>query len=129
MKKTAQFNLAVAINTFTMICLLSIMFVLIWIMYHYTQPEAVDQARIAERRKDLAELNAQAKDVLENYAWIDQTKGLVRLPLARAMELTVAGWQNPAVARSNLISRLAKVTTPPAPTAPTNSASVGADKK
>jgi len=90
---------------------------LIWIMYYYTQPPPVDAVRAGERRQNLADLNAQTKEQLETYAWGDRTKGIVRLPIARAMDLTVLEWQNPAQARSNLLARLEKATAvvPPPP--------------
>ena len=127
MKQPGNSPLAVTLNALAAICVLLIMLGLVWIMYHYTRPAPVDEARMAERRKNLAELNAQTKDVLEHYAWIDQTKGLVRLPVARAMELTAHEWQQPAAARSNLLWRLERVTPPPL-TPPTNSVSVSTNK-
>ena len=90
---------------------------LIGIMYYYTLPAPVDQARVKERLKNLADLNAQSKEQLEHYAYIDRAKGTVRLPIARAMELTSVEWQNPAAGRSNLLGRLdqALKQPPPAP--------------
>jgi hypothetical protein len=128
MKQPGNSPLAVTLNALAAIGVLLIMLGLVWIMYHYTRPAPVDEARMAERRKNLAELNAQTKDVLEHYAWIDPAKGLVRLPVARAMELTVLEWQQPAAARSNLLWRLEKVTPPPPPAPPTNSVSVSTNK-
>lgn len=128
MKRPARFNLAFAINALALTGLLLIMVGLVWVMYHYTRPEPVDQAHVAERYKNLAELNAQSKDVLENYAWIDPVKGLVRLPVARAMELTVSEWQNPAAGRSNLLWRLGKVAIWPPQLQQTNSAPSGSIK-
>lgn len=90
---------------------------LVWLMRHYTQPPPIDQARNAERLKFYAEMKAANAEALNNYAWQDQAKGLVRLPVARAMELTLKEWQNPAAARSNLIARVEKATAP-APKAP-----------
>jgi hypothetical protein len=98
------------VGTFLIVALL------IGIMYYYTQPPPVDQARAAERKKNLADLSAQSKDQLENYGWIDQTKGVVRLPIAQAMAITVREWQNPVAARTNLIARVDKAFAPP----PTN---------
>jgi hypothetical protein len=93
---------------------------LIWVMYHYTQAPAVEEAHWAERQKNLADLTAQNKELLGTPAWIDQRRGVVRLPIDRAMELTASEWQNPALGRSNLLARLAQGT-PPASTATTNS--------
>jgi hypothetical protein len=128
MKPPERSSLAVAINVLALTGLLLIMAGLVWIMYHYTRPGPVDQAHIAERHKNLAELNAQSKDTLENYAWIDPAKGLVRLPVARAMELAVGEWSDPAAGRSNLLARLAKLTPASPPSPPTNNAASGALK-
>jgi hypothetical protein len=128
MKQPGISPLNVAISAIAIIGILLIMLGMVLVMYHYTRPAPVDEARMAERRKNLAELNAQTKDVLEHYAWIDQTKGQVRLPVARAMELAASEWQQPAAARSNLLWRLERVTPPPPLTPPTNSVSVSTNK-
>ena len=54
---------------------------------------------------------------LTTYGWVDQPKGVVRLPIADAMQLVLRDWQNPAAARSNLIARVEKATAAP-PVAP-----------
>jgi len=95
----------------------SLIFVgLVWKMQQYTKPPAPDEARKAERAKALAELRAAEADALKNPAWIDQNKGLVRLPITDALRLAERAWQNPAQARSNLIARVEKATAlPPKP--------------
>jgi len=90
---------------------------LVWLMRHYTQTAPLGADRAAERIKNLKEMRAANAEALNNYAWQDQAKGLVRLPVTRAMELTLQEWQNPAAARSNLIARMEKATAP-APKAP-----------
>ena len=90
--------------------------VLVLKMQQYTPPTAPDAARKAERAKALAELRAVEADALKNPGWIDQTKGLVRLPIADAMKLAEREWQNPAQAKSNLVARVEKATAlPPKP--------------
>lgn len=91
------------------------MAILVGIMVRYTRPEDLNAKRAAERAKALAELNAQNEEALSTYGWADQAKGLVRLPIRRAMDLTVKQWQEPAAARSNLISRVEKASVPPPP--------------
>jgi hypothetical protein len=88
---------------------------LVWAMQRYTQAPPLGQDRIAVRKKALADLRAAEANELENYGWVDQTKGVVRLPIADAMQLALREWQNPAAARSNLISRVEKATAVPAP--------------
>lgn len=85
-------------------------------MKKYTlPPPPVDAARRAERARALAELRAAESEALQNPAWIDPNKGLVRLPIEVALQLTEREWQNPAQARSNLIARVQKATALPPP--------------
>ena len=81
-------------------------------MAEKTRPQPLGQSRAAERAKNLTELRAAASDQLQNYGWVDQNRGLVRLPIDRAMELTVQQWKNPAQARSNLLKRIEKASAP-----------------
>ena len=93
---------------------------LVWAMQRYTQPPSLGEDRVAVRKKALADLRAAEASELESYGWVDQAKGVVRLPIAEAMKLTLRDWQNPAAARSNLIDRVEKATfvPPPAPAKP-----------
>ena len=68
---------------------------LVWAMRHYTQPPPPDKARVALRKKALADLRAAEATELETYGWVDQAKGVVRLPVAEAMRLALRDWQNP----------------------------------
>lgn len=113
--KTAEPRTTVTMYFFGVIGTFLIMIGLVWIMYYYTRPPGVDTVRAAERRKNLADLTAQTKEILDNYGWMDQKKGIVRLPMTRAMELTVQEWQNPAVFHSNLLERLKTATNVPPP--------------
>jgi hypothetical protein len=90
---------------------------LVWAMQRYTQPPPLGEDRVAQRRKALADLRAAEATELESYGWVDQAKGVARLPIAEAMKLTLRDWQNPAAARSNLIARVEKATAVP-PAAP-----------
>jgi hypothetical protein len=93
-----------------------------WAIYKYTQPVPLGEDRAAVRAKALAELRAADKEALENVAWIDQGKGLVRLRIEDAKNLVLREWQNPAAARSNLIARVEKATYVPPPPPPKPSA-------
>ncbi len=90
---------------------------LVWIMNHYTRPEPLGEDRAAVRRKALKELRASNEEVLNNpnYAWQDPAKGVVRMPIDHAIELSLKLWQDPAAARSNLIARVEKATAVPPP--------------
>jgi len=43
-----------------------------------------------ERAVILRELRAKETAASTSYGWVDQTKGVVRIPIERAMQLTVA---------------------------------------
>lgn len=90
---------------------------LVWAMQRYTQQPLLGQDRVVVRKKALADLRATEASELANYGWLDQPKGVVRLPIADAMQLALRDWQNPAAARSNLIARVEKATAAP-PAAP-----------
>jgi hypothetical protein len=49
-----------------------------------------DPARDAERVKNLADLKAENEIKLNTYAWIDQPKGSIQIPIAEAMTLIIA---------------------------------------
>lgn len=90
--------------------------ILAWAIYRYTHPPPLGEDRAAVRAKALAELRAAEAEALSTPAWIDQGKGIVRLPIDRAMELVLEEWKNPAAARSNLVARVEKATAlPPKP--------------
>ncbi|MGO8926877.1 MAG: hypothetical protein ACLQU3_08310 [Limisphaerales bacterium] len=93
---------------------------LVWAMQRYTQPPPLGEDRVALRKKALAELRAAEASELDSYGWVDQGKGIVRLPIKETMKLALREWQNPAAARSNLIARVEKATAlpPPAPAKP-----------
>lgn len=88
--------------------------VLVWALHHYTQPPPLGQDRVALRGKALMDMRGAEAAGLDTPAWIDQGKGLVRLPIGDAMKLVLREWrQDPAAARSNLIARVEKATAPP----------------
>jgi len=87
---------------------LLVMAVLVALMRHYTGTPALSADRAAERMKILADFNAVNQPLLEKYDWQDKDKGIIRVPVARAKELLLEEWQNPAAARSNLMERAAK---------------------
>lgn len=92
-----------------------LMALLVWAMYHYTRPEPLGADRVRERHQFLVETREADAQSLHQYAWIDQSKGLIRLPIERALELTLREWQDPAAARALLIERVELATEPPPP--------------
>src|SRR5881392_3416552 len=49
-----------------------------------------EETRAKKRVENLKTLRDEADKALTNYAWVDKNKGLARIPIERAMELTVA---------------------------------------
>jgi hypothetical protein len=91
---------------------------LVWAMRRYTEPAPLGEDRAAVRARALQEVRAAETEALEHTAWLDQGKGLVRLPIERAIWLVERDWsRDPAAGRSNLLARLAKATAEP-PKAP-----------
>ena len=82
-----------------------------------TPVPAIDADRAAVRAKALAEIRAAEAQALDHPGWIDENRGLVRLPIAVAMQITERMGQDPGAVRSNLTVRVEKATAP-APAAP-----------
>src|SRR5438067_8907416 len=49
-----------------------------------------EQARAQKRIERLKTLREETEKELTNYAWADKSKGVARIPIERAMQLTVA---------------------------------------
>lgn len=49
-----------------------------------------EQKRAKSREEKLKTLRQEDAKTLTTYGWIDKNKGVVRIPIARAMELTIA---------------------------------------
>ena len=78
---------------------------------------ALDADRAAVLAKALAEIRVTENASLNNTGWIDQPRGIVRLPIETAVQLAAQAWQNPASARADLNARAEKAAAP-APKAP-----------
>jgi len=78
---------------------------------------AIDTDRAAERTKALMEIHATEEKSLSTPGWVDQSRGIVRLPIESAMQQAAQAWQNPAAARADLTARAEKAAAP-APVVP-----------
>ncbi len=68
-------------------------FVLILVIaYLPKKPEPLPEGALTpvQRSERLADMRAKEHDGATTYGWVDQTKGVVRLPIERAMELTLS---------------------------------------
>ena len=72
-----------------LILLLAAVFAALWVNAAPTATDAEDAARSAERLKNLADLQAADQATLTIYGWNDRAKGVVRIPVDRAMELVL----------------------------------------
>src|SRR5947209_10821322 len=77
-----------------------------------------EQIRAEARTKKLKDARDEESKALTAYAWIDKSKGTVRLPIERAMGLTVTDLANKKPAPANAIA------TPESSAAPGGAASV-----
>jgi hypothetical protein len=102
----------IAANVLAILGTFLVMAFLVGLMRHYTAAPSLSADRAAERMKILADFKAVNAPLLEKYDWQDKDKGIVRVPVARAKELVLEEWQNPAAARSNLMDRAAKAFAP-----------------
>ena len=59
-----------------------------------------EETRAKKRMEALKSVREDAEKALNSYAWIDKNKGVVRIPISRAVELTIAqlAQQKPAPA-------------------------------
>jgi len=62
--------------------------------------DSYEQKRARDREEKLKKMRDEDTAALTTYAWVDKNKGTVRVPIERAMELTVADLANkkPALA-------------------------------
>ena len=59
------------------------------IFYNMTEDEIVYENVLSQKNPRLQELRAEETKKLTSYAWVDSSKGIVRIPVDRAMELMV----------------------------------------
>ncbi len=64
---------------------------IVLVAYLPQRPAPIAQGTLTpeERVERLTQLRAKEKKQATSYAWIDQSKGVVQLPLDRAVELTI----------------------------------------
>lgn len=87
-----------------------------------------EEVRAKKRMEKLKTLREEAEKDLTTYAWIDKNKGVARIPISRAMELTVADLAQKKPAPAGPIATQAVETSPagPAPPAAAGSPKPGA---
>ena len=84
---------------------------------------AIDADRDTVISKALYGIRTNEVGSLNNAGWVDEKRGIVRLPIETAMQMAEREWKNPAQARADLTTRAEKAAVP-APTTKTNSTPV-----
>jgi hypothetical protein len=93
----------------------SVLFVVLAVIVRFAaEAPAIDADRGAVLSNALFEIRSNEMVSLSTPAWVDRNRGIVRLPIDRAMQITAGAWRSPAQARADLISR-AKAAAAPAP--------------
>ena len=81
-----------------------------------------EETRAKKRMEKLKTLREESQKELTTYAWVDKNKGVARIPIDRAMEVTVADLAQKKPAPAGPIATPAAQTAPagasPAPAAP-----------
>jgi len=80
-----------------------------------------EETRARKRMENLKTAREDAEKSLNTYAWVDKNKGVVRIPISRAMELTVAD-----LAQKKPVAAGPIATPPPAQASPAGAASPAA---
>ena len=72
----------------------------------------IDADRAAAISSDLHDIRTNEVVSLNTPAWIDRSRGIVRLPIETAEQLAAQEWSNPAQARADLIARAHRASAP-----------------
>ena len=95
MSESANFSFPHRTPVFTTVLVIVLFALFGWMarkvyMPHATRVDPIEGVKTpAERKALLTDKLAKEKTDRESYAWVDQKAGVVRLPIDRAIELTV----------------------------------------
>ena len=119
-------------STWLGIVLLFALFGLIVLVIVGPSPRGSDyeEARAKKRMENLKKLREETEKDLTTYAWVDKNKGVARIPISRAMELTVAELAQKKPAPAGPIAMPAPPSSPAPATSPaaTSPAPAGSPK-
>src|SRR5881227_2524994 len=106
MANTEQFQSPAPFSTWVGVVLLFALFGVIVVAVIGPGPrgDTYEKIRAETRAKKLKDARDEESKALTTYAWVDKNKGTVRLPIDRAMELTVADLANKKPAPANPIA-------------------------
>jgi hypothetical protein len=111
-------NINRASSAVTGFIIASLIFIALAVVVKFSvKVSAIDADRSTARARALAEIRATEDKSLNTAGWIDQSRGIVRLPIETAMQDAAQAWKNPAQTRADLIARQ-EAATKPAPVVP-----------
>jgi hypothetical protein len=87
-----------------------------------------EEMRAKKRMENLKTAQEDAQKALNSYTWVDKNKGVVRIPISRAMELTVADLAQKTPAEAGPIATPATQTSPAGAASPAASPAPAASK-
>src|SRR6266566_7549783 len=94
MKKVAQPNRVTTPMIITgLVMILLFLGLVVLLVAQREHLQTYDEARKDQRLKNLADLNAENEKILTQYHWVDKAKGVVGIPIDRAMNLVLAEMQ------------------------------------
>jgi len=64
--------------------------ILLQIVFYQTQEMETYRKVVSQAPEELSQLQAQQRGALTGYGWVDEGQGVTRIPIERAMALTVA---------------------------------------
>ncbi len=116
MANTEQFQSPAPFSTWVGVVLLFALFgvMVVAVIGPGPRGDTYERMRAEERVKKLKDARDEDAKALTSYAWVDKNKGTVRLPIDRAMELTVADLANKKPASAYAIAAPESSADPPA---------------
>jgi cytochrome bd-type quinol oxidase subunit 2 len=91
--ETPRFSAGIMLLIGVLILLLAAVLGGLWLNRSTSATETEDADRAAMRVKNLTELQAADTNALTTYGWNDQAKGIVHIPITKAMELVLPAIQ------------------------------------
>src|SRR5262249_55530440 len=95
MKRNTQKNRVSTSMIITGVVMVLLFLGLVWLLLLQREHvQTYDEVRREQRLKNLAELNAENNRILTQYHWVDKAKGVVGIPIDRAMSLVLTELQS-----------------------------------
>jgi hypothetical protein len=91
-KEKGRSSVPIIVTGLVMVLLFSV-FVIFLVSEGRSVPD-VEEVKAQTRLKNLADLNGENEKILTQYRWIDKSKGVVGIPIDRAMDLVLVQLQS-----------------------------------